>query len=149
MFSVARRKVFAGVHELRNRSQIVVRAQELSSSLSTEESIDDLASAFSTNKVSIVRRLPTLGLTDQAFYGTKETEYANNYAAYLEHKKASYADREFGGRNMPNEAFSLLGRNFVRTVLAPYHSDRIKLRDVSEYLYLKSLNENSAASPRC
>ena len=39
---------------------------------------------------------------------------------------------------MPNEAFSLLGRNFVRTVLAPYHSDRITLRDVSEYLNLKT-----------
>ena len=39
---------------------------------------------------------------------------------------------------MPNEAFSLLGRNFIRTVLAPYHGDRITLRDVSEYLNLKT-----------
>ena len=39
---------------------------------------------------------------------------------------------------MPNEAFSLLGRSFVRTVLAPYHSDRITLRDVSEYVDLKT-----------
>ena len=39
---------------------------------------------------------------------------------------------------MPNEAFSLLGRNFIRTVLSPYHSDRITLRDVSEYLNLKT-----------
>ena len=39
---------------------------------------------------------------------------------------------------MPNEAFNFLGRNFIRTVLAPYHSDRISLRDVSEYLNLKT-----------
>ena len=120
------------------RSQNVVRAQEPGNSFWTEESINGLASAFSTSKVSIVRRLLTLGLTDQAFYRAKETEYANSYAAYLERKKASYADREFGGRNMPNEAFSLLGRNFIRTVLAPYHSDRITMRDVSGYLNLKT-----------
>ena len=120
------------------QSQNVVRAQEPNNSFWTEESIDDLASVFSTSKVSIVRRLLTLGLTDQAFYRTKETEYANDYAAHLERKKSSYADKEFGGRNMPNEAFSLLGRNFVRMVLAPYHSDRITLRDVSEYLNLKT-----------
>ena len=120
------------------QSQNVVRAQEPNNSFWTEESIDLLASVFSTSKVSIVRRLLTLGLTDQAFYRTKETEYANDYAAHLERKKASYADREFGGRNMPNEAFSLLGRNFIRTVLAPYHSERITLRDASEYLNLKT-----------
>ena len=120
------------------RRQNVVRAQEADNSFWTEESINELASLFSTSKVSVVRRLLTLGLTDQAFYRAKETEYANNYAAYLERKKASYADKKFGGRNMPNEAFSLLGRNFVRTVLAPYHSDRITLRDVSEYLNLKT-----------
>ena len=120
------------------QSQNVVRAQEPNNSFWTEESINGLASVFSTSKVSIMRRLLTLGLTDQAFYRAKETEYANDYATYLERKKASYADREFGGRNMPNEAFSLLGRNFIRTVLVPYHSERITLRDVSEYLNLKT-----------
>ena len=120
------------------QSQNIVRAQEPNTSFWTEKSIDDLAAVFSTSKVSIVRRLLTLGLTDQAFYRAKETEYANDYATYLERKTASYADREFGGRNMPNEAFSLLGRNFIRTVLVPYHSERITLRDVSEYLNLKT-----------
>ena len=120
------------------QSQNVVRAQEPNNSFWTEESIDDLASVFSTSKVSIVRRLLTLGLTDRAFYRAKEAEYANDYAAYLERKKSPYAGREFGGRNMPNEAFSLLGRNFIRTVLVPYHSERITLRDVSEYLNLKT-----------
>ena len=120
------------------QSQNVVRDQEPNNSFWTEESIDALASVFSTGKVSIVRRLLTLGLTDQAFYRTKETEYAKDYAAHLERKKASYADREFGGRNMPNEAFSLLGHHFIRTVLIPYHSERITLRDVSEYLNLKT-----------
>ena len=116
----------------------VVRSQEPGNSFWTEEDIDDLASTFSTSKVSIVRRLLTLDLTDQAFYRAKETEYANNYAAYLERKKAENADKKLGRRNMPNEAFSILGRNFVRAVLAPYHSDRITLRDVSEYLNLKT-----------
>ena len=97
------------MHELRNKSQNVVRAQEPGNSLLTEESIDDLVPAFSTNKVSIVRRLLTHCLTDQALYGARETEYANDYATCLERKKAAYADREFGGRNMTNEAFSLLG----------------------------------------
>ena len=41
--------------------------QEPGNSLSTEENIDGLASAFSTNKVSIMRRRFTLVLTDQAF----------------------------------------------------------------------------------
>lgn len=56
----------------------------------------------------------------------------------LSAKKAPYADKKFGGFNMPNEAFSLLGRNFIRTVLAPYHSERITLRDASEYLNRKT-----------
>ena len=85
-----------------------------------------------------MRRLLTLGLTDQVFYGAKETEYANSCVAYLERQIASYADREFGGRNVPNEAFSLLGQNFLRTVLAPYQSERVTLRDVSECLDLKT-----------
>ena len=116
----------------------VVRAQEQGNIVWAEQGIDRLARVFSVSKVSIVRRLLTLGLTDRDFYSAKETEYANDYAAHLERKKASYADREFGGRNMPNEAFSLLGQNFIRTVLTPYHDDRITFRDVSEYLNLKT-----------
>ncbi len=104
----------------------------------SEEEIDTLAGIFSMSKVSIVRRLLTLSLTDRRFYKQKEQEYAEAYAENLKRKKAQDAKKDFRGRNMPNEALSLLGRNYIRMVLAPYHSDRITLRDVSAYLNLKT-----------
>jgi len=119
-------------------SHEAIQDQEPQNQVWAEERINALASAFSVSKVSIVRRLLTLGLTNQDFYRFKEREYAEDYADYLKRKKADNAKKEFSGRNMPNEALSLLGRNFIRMVLAPYHSDRITLRDVSAYLNLKT-----------
>lgn len=116
----------------------VVKAHRSGARVWSEEEIGRLADVFSMSKVSIVRRLLTLGLTDARFYRQKEREYAEAYADYLKTKKAQDKDKDFGGRNMPVEALSLLGRNYVRMVLAPYHSDRITLRDVSAYLNLKT-----------
>lgn len=116
----------------------VVKAHRSGARIWSEEEIGKLADVFSMSKVSIVRRLLTLGLTDAHFYKQKELEYSDAYADYLKTKKAQDKDKDFGGRNMPVEALSLLGRNFVRMVLAPYHSDRITLRDVSAYLNLKT-----------
>ena len=104
----------------------------------TEKHIEELALLFNMSKVSIVRRLLTLGLTNHTFYAVKEREYADQYVTFLKDKKAQSENREFSGRNMSREAISLLGKNFIRTVLAPYHSDRITLRDVSSYLNLKT-----------
>jgi len=118
--------------------QEAIQDQEPQNLVWSEDQIHALASAFSVSKVSIVRRLLTLGLTNQDFYRIKEREYAGDYADFLKRKKAANAQKEFRGRNMPNEALSLLGRNFIRMVLAPYHNDRITLRDVSAYLNLKT-----------
>ena len=104
----------------------------------TDNEIVGLSKAFSVSRSSIVRRLLTLELTDKEFYDQKEEEYAKSYANYLEKKKAQNKNKDFRGRNMRQEAVSLLGRNYIRLVLAPYHSDRITLRDVSEYLNLRT-----------
>lgn len=107
-----------------------------------EEDIVFLSSVFSMSRVSIVRRFLTLGLTNKAFYKAKEIEYAEQYKKYLKDKEESYKQDEKKKkkfrRNMPYEALSLLGRNFIRIVLDPYHSDRITLRDTSAYLNLKT-----------
>lgn len=104
----------------------------------TEDEINALATAFSMSRISIVRRLLTLKLTNQAFYKTKETEYKKEYADSLDSKKATDKKKKFNGRDMPKEAFSLLGTKFIRTVLTPYHHNKITLRDASAYLELKT-----------
>ncbi len=115
-----------------------VRDHEKGDPIWTDDDINALASIFTVSRISILRRLLTLELTDRSFYKAKEAEYARGYAEFLERKKASSASKRFGGRNMPYEAFSLLGRSFIRMVLTPYHNDRITLRDVSDYLNLKT-----------
>lgn len=104
----------------------------------SEDSIDELSDIFSVSRVSIVRRLLTLGLTDNSFYKLREQQYAAEYSEFLAKKKADFKDREFGGRNMPVEAVSLLGRNYIQMVLTSYNNNKITLRDVSAYLNLKT-----------
>lgn len=103
-----------------------------------ESEIDDLAKHYSLSRISVVRRLLTLGLTSQAFYKKKERQYAEDYAAERARKSASYEGKDFGGRQMHNEALSLLGRSFVRMVLQPYHENRITLNEVSAALGIKT-----------
>ncbi|MEX0903921.1 MAG: ImmA/IrrE family metallo-endopeptidase [Pseudohongiellaceae bacterium] len=100
--------------------------------------ISELAHAFNMSKVSIVRRLLTLQLTSRGFYQFKEEQYAEEYADYLIRKKAEDSKKEFGGKNMTNEAMSLLGRNFVRMVIEPYRDQKITLSEASSYLNLKT-----------
>ena len=116
----------------------VIQSHESGVPLWHEEEIRALSKTFSMSKVAIARRLLTLRLTKRGFYTKKERQYAEEYVDYLKRKKEQDAEKEFGGRNMPNEALSLLGRNYIRLILAPYHSDRITLRDVSAYLNLKT-----------
>ena len=119
-------------------SEQIVREHGKKDALWEEEEINELADIFSMSKVSIVRRLLTLGLTNNGFYKRKEEQYSDEYQEWLKKRKAEYQDKEFAGRNMPNEALSLLGRSYIRMILAPYHGDRITLRDVSAYLNLKT-----------
>ena len=115
----------------------IIRNQESGNPIWAEEDINDLAHVFGVSKISIVRRLLTLGLTHQAFYQDREAEYADAYAALFKQKKAKNASKKFGARNMHHEALSLLGHSFIRMVFASYHDNRITLRDVSAYLNLK------------
>jgi Zn-dependent peptidase ImmA (M78 family) len=119
-------------------SQSTVRNHDQGTRTWTNSEIEEIAQAFCTSRIVIVRRLLTLKLTDEAFYKSKETQYASEYRAERAKQKAQNKEKDFKGRNMPNEAFSLLGRSYVKMVLAPYHSDRITLRDVSAYLGLKT-----------
>jgi len=116
----------------------VVRSHDGGNPVWEDRDIAALASAFGVSRVLIVRRLLTLSLTNEPFYRNKESEYAAGYAALLEDRRTSLRDNEFGGRNMPQEAFSLLGRNFIRLILMSYHNDQITLSDVSSYLNLKT-----------
>ncbi len=104
----------------------------------SDAEIEDLAGTFSASRTAVVRRLLTFGLTTNAFYVEKENQYREEYLAWLKRRSADYKEKEFRGRYMPNEALSLLGRNFVRMVMTPYYSDRITLRDVSAHLNLKT-----------
>ena len=115
----------------------IVRSHATGNWIWSENEIGALSDAFAVSKISIVRRLLTLNLTNRLFYSQKEREYAVEYTEFLKRKKEENKTREFG-RNMSNEALSLLGQKFVRLVLAPYQLDRITMRDVSEYLNLKT-----------
>lgn len=116
----------------------VIRSHDLDSKTWSDDEIASLAKSFSMSKIATARRLLTLGLTTTEFYKSKEAQYAEEYTEFLKSKRAAAANKEFHGRNMTNEAVSLLGRGFIRMVLEPYQSDRITLRDVSSYLNLKT-----------
>ncbi|MBF2759759.1 MAG: ImmA/IrrE family metallo-endopeptidase [Ectothiorhodospiraceae bacterium AqS1] len=115
-----------------------VRDRKQGDTIWSDADIEGLASLFCVSRIAILRRLSMLGLTDRSFYNIKEGEYAQDYAEASGRKKASSMNRQFGGRNLPAEALDRLGRGFVRMVLASYHSDRITLRDVSDYLNSKT-----------
>ena len=121
-------------------SDDVIQSHDVELKTWSDEEISALANSFSMSKVATVRRLLTLQLTTRNFYKSKETHYAEEYSEFLKNKKVISGGKknEFKGRSMTNEAFSLLGKSYIRMVLVPYQSDRITLRDVSAHLNLKT-----------
>lgn len=133
--AVAAATIFPRVMFLREPT---IQKHPASQSAWSDAEIGELADTFGASRTAVVRRLLTFNLTTNDFYVEKEQQYREEYFLWLKNRKADYKEKEFRGRNMPNEAISLLGRNFVRMVLTPYHNDRITLRDASAHLNLKT-----------
>lgn len=98
-----------------------------------DEHIAALASTYRVSREALLRRLLTFGLTTQAFYRTKRTQYNEEYRAQQKRQRLKAQGKKFG-RNPPQEALSTIGKPFVRLVLDNYYQDRITLSDVSSYL---------------
>ncbi len=102
----------------------------------SDEAIKALATAFSVSRETIVRRLLTLGRTNEGFYFRKRAQYAREFASIREREKEKNEGKSIA-RNMPRETIATFGPSFVRMVLENYRADRISLSDVSGYLGVK------------
>lgn len=98
-----------------------------------DDVIRGIAKTFGVSREAAVRRLLTFDLTDQAFYVRKRVQYIKEREEQRLREREAAKDNAMK-RNMPREAISNLGRNYVRLILQNYHEDRITLMDASEYL---------------
>jgi Zn-dependent peptidase ImmA (M78 family) len=102
-----------------------------------DDVIRGIAKTFGVSREAAVRRLLTFDLTDQAFYVRKRVQYIKEREEQRVREQKSTKDNAMK-RNMPREAISNLGRNYVRLILQNYHEDRITLMDASEYLGVRA-----------
>lgn len=103
----------------------------------TDYEIEKLARFFSTSREALLRRLLTFGLTDSTFYELKRKEYREEYK---NRPKAT------GVVTPPVDALSLLGRPFVRLVLANLDAGHITASDAADYLGLRLKHMPALAS---
>ena len=115
-----------------------VRTHEAGNPIWKVEELDSLSDSFKVSKVAVVRRLLMLGLTDQDYCARREREHARVHGQCMKRGATQSEEPVFGGHHSHHEAFCLLGHHYVRLVLAAYQSDLITLRDVSDYLDLKT-----------
>ncbi|MDP9893240.1 Zn-dependent peptidase ImmA (M78 family)/transcriptional regulator with XRE-family HTH domain [Variovorax boronicumulans] len=101
-----------------------------------DEEINPLARRYGVSREALVIRLISLGLTDWAFYQRKRQQYQKEYLRLKEQQAVT--PPKLMKRNMPVEAISNLGRNFVNIVLGNYGRDRITLSEASGYLGLRT-----------
>lgn len=102
-----------------------------------DDVIRRIARTFGVSREAAVRRLLTFDLTDQAFYVSKRIQYIKEREEQRAREQGAAKTNEVK-RNMPREAISNLGRNYVRLILQNYHEDRITLMDASEYLGVRA-----------
>ena len=100
-----------------------------------DDVIRGIAKTFGVSREAAVRRLLTFNLADQAFYVRKRVQYIKEREEQLREEAAKNNTVK---RNMPREAISNLGRNYVRLILQNYHEDKITLMDASEYLGVRA-----------
>jgi Zn-dependent peptidase ImmA (M78 family) len=98
--------------------------------------VETLSRTYSVSREAIVRRLLTLGLTTEAFYKRKRSQYATEFQQQRQREREKNEGKPIP-RNMPRETVADYGRPFVRRVIENYHLDRISLSDVSGYLGVK------------
>lgn len=99
--------------------------------------ISDLARSFGVSREALLRRLLTFGLTTEAFYRQKRSQYIAEYQARKQRERENPPEGEMK-RNMPQETLSTYGRPLVRMILGTYHQDKITLNDVAGYLGIKT-----------
>lgn len=92
------------------------------------QDIESLARYFSCSREALLRRLLTLGLTDEDFYRLKRDEYTAEYAART--PKPGFV-------TPPGDAVSLLGKPFVRLVLQSLDGGTVTTSDAADYLSLR------------
>jgi Zn-dependent peptidase ImmA (M78 family) len=102
-----------------------------------DDIIRGIAKAFGVSREAAVRRLLTFDLIDPAFYVRKRLQYIKEREEQRVREQKPAKDNAMK-RNMPIEAISNLGRNYVRLILQNYHEDRITLTDASEYLGVRA-----------
>lgn len=113
----------------------VIEAQPRALTTWDDDQIRAVARTFGVSREATVRRLLTFGLTDEAFYLRKRSQY---HQELQEQRRREMKTRDEIKRNMPQEAISNLGRNFVRLILQNYNEDRITLMDASQYLGVRA-----------
>lgn len=102
-----------------------------------DDVIRRIAKTFGVSREAAVRRLLTFDLTDQAFYVRKRVQYIKERKEQRAREQQAAKNNDMK-RNMPREAISNLGRNYVRLILQNYHEDRITLVDASDYLGVRA-----------
>lgn len=95
-----------------------------------DEELEALALRFGVSREAVLRRLLTLGKTNQAFYDSKRAAFLREYAA-LDDKKSA------GGPEYHIQVLSQLGRAFTRLVFQGYHERRLTLRDVANHFNMQ------------
>jgi Zn-dependent peptidase ImmA (M78 family) len=92
------------------------------------DELGELVARYNVSEEVVLRRLLTLGLTDQAFYEAKRKQYLE---AASQEKKPGGGDYYY--RNMKGK----LGRSVIVAVMSAWQQGRITANDASAYLGVK------------
>jgi Zn-dependent peptidase ImmA (M78 family)/DNA-binding XRE family transcriptional regulator len=104
--------------------------------------LEELSKRYSVSKEVILRRLLTLGKTNESFYNKKRQEFIKELVETNKNKKI----KDFK-RNIPNETFSSLGTPYIKLVIDNYYKEKITLNQLSYFLggikikHLKKIEE--------
>ncbi|PPC97167.1 XRE family transcriptional regulator [Methylotenera mobilis] len=99
--------------------------------------IAHIAGKFGVSREAAVRRLLTLGLTNNDFYNTKREQYRQEHIEKKDQEKHSYVSAPIK-RNMPQETLSNYGRRYIDLVFQNYYQDKLTLSEVSGYLGIRT-----------
>lgn len=95
------------------------------------DELDEISKHFQVSKEVILRRLLTLGKTNQAYYRRMRQVFVNEYRRKREETRSN------GGPAPAVMAVRNLGLPFVSLVVSAYHDNLIGLATASDYLGLK------------
>jgi Zn-dependent peptidase ImmA (M78 family) len=120
-------------------AESVVRSHSRGSAW-TDDDIGTEAARFGVSREAFVRRLLTLGLVTEEFYGRKRRQYEAERDRLQESRTEGFAPPD-------RIALSAAGPSFARIVLESFYQERITASDVADFLdvRLKHLHKIEAA----